>query len=231
MPRFTKDLSVHYPMLDASINIGHRLFEHGHSRTAFSYFVSLALQGDPDAQFNVGLCYSDGNGVEKNLRKSIEWFTLAASQGHADAQYNLGLMYLKGEGVPRNIHKSIDWFSLAARQSHVNAEINLGAIFAKGDGVAVDLQQAYKWIYRASKKGSGIAQFYLGVMYHNGEGVQKNDIFAHVWWNISASISGHENARKRRDHLEAVGMSSSEISSARQIAREYFIQLVELPLR
>ena len=113
----------------------------------------------------------------------------------------------------------------------MNAEINLGAIFARGDGVHVDLHQAYKWIYRASKRGSGIAQFYLGVMYYNGEGTPKDNIHAHVWWNISASISSHENARKSRDLLEEESMSSSEIFSARQIAREYFTQQVELPSR
>ena len=231
MRRHCKYLPVHYPTFDASLDIGQSLFGKNDSKTAFSHFVSLGLQGDPDSQFNVGLCYSSGNGVERNLRKSIEWYSLAASQGHADAQYNLGLMYLEGDGIPKNSHKAIEWFNRAAKHSHVNAEINLGAIFAKGDGVHVDLQQAYKWIYRASKRGSGIAQFYLGIMHFNGEGTPQDNIYAHVWWNISASISGHKNAQKSRDRLESESMSSSEISSAKQIAREYFTQQVELPSR
>ena len=230
MDRHLRDLQPNYPRLDVSLNRGLYALEQGDLTTAFSHFLSLGLQGDPEAQFNLGLCYSEGIGVVANLRKSLEWYVLAASSGYADAQYNLGMMYLEGNGVPQNSHKSINWLSRAAEQNHMNAQINLGAIYAKGDGVPVDLKRALKWLRSAAKHGSGVAQFYLGVMYYNGEGTKQSKTSAYVWWNISASISGNENSLKGRSMLEQ-SMSLTEISEARQVSREIFTEHVELTVQ
>ena len=39
---------------------------------------------------NVGCCYKDGTGVEKDLVEAVRCYKLAADQGHAVAQINLG---------------------------------------------------------------------------------------------------------------------------------------------
>jgi len=48
-----------------------------------------ANQGYSIAQFNLGLCYEKGEGVEKNISKAIELYTLAAKQGNEMAIKNL----------------------------------------------------------------------------------------------------------------------------------------------
>ena len=48
-----------------------------------------AEQGDAMAQFNLGQCYTNGTGVEKDEQKAVEWYKKAAEQGHAGAQFNL----------------------------------------------------------------------------------------------------------------------------------------------
>ena len=59
--------------------------------------------GLPEAQYNLGLMYTCGDGVEKDLAKGIEWMRIAGGEGgYAGAQNYLGLFYEKGIGVKRN---------------------------------------------------------------------------------------------------------------------------------
>ena len=52
-----------------------------------------ANQGDPQAQFDLGWAYGEGEGVAQDDSQSVHWYQLAANQGHANAQFNLGVMY------------------------------------------------------------------------------------------------------------------------------------------
>ena len=65
-----------------------------------------ARQGDPDAQFQLGLIYCRGEGVPTDHGEAAKWFRAAALQGHAGAQNNLGSMYLEGRGVRGDIVKA-----------------------------------------------------------------------------------------------------------------------------
>ena len=38
----------------------------------------IAKQGDPEAQFNLGLCYNNGTGIEQDYKKTVKWFLKAA---------------------------------------------------------------------------------------------------------------------------------------------------------
>ena len=69
-----------------------------------------AEQGLAEAQYNLGVMYQHGGGVDVNYKKAIEWFEKAAEQGVADAQYNLGVMYYDGLGVDVNYKKAIEWY-------------------------------------------------------------------------------------------------------------------------
>ena len=40
----------------------------------FNDIAKDAEQGDSDAQFNLGLCYFNGDGVEKDLEQAVNWF-------------------------------------------------------------------------------------------------------------------------------------------------------------
>lgn len=42
--------------------------------------VRKAENGDPEAQYQVGICYKDGKGVERSLDDAIKWLSLSAGQ-------------------------------------------------------------------------------------------------------------------------------------------------------
>ena len=65
----------------------------------FRSYRKAAEQDLADAQFNLGLMYEGGRGVEQDNAKAAEFYCKAAEQGVVDAQFNLGLMCADGKGV------------------------------------------------------------------------------------------------------------------------------------
>ncbi|MCP4253868.1 MAG: sel1 repeat family protein, partial [Candidatus Scalindua sp.] len=63
---------------------------------AASLFQILALKGEADAEYQLGVFFQLGRGVPKDHAKAIEWYKKASKQGHMRAQYNLGVMYENG---------------------------------------------------------------------------------------------------------------------------------------
>ena len=52
--------------------------------------IKKAEEGDVDAQFQLGLAYYNGDGINKNYRKAYYWFQKAIEQGNGDAQNYIG---------------------------------------------------------------------------------------------------------------------------------------------
>lgn len=73
-------------------------------------------------QFEIGLRYENGKGVEKNLKQAAKWYRRAAEQGHTKAQYNLASLYENGQGVKKNLQQAMKWYKKAAEQSKVHVK-------------------------------------------------------------------------------------------------------------
>ena len=74
------------------------------------------------AQFNLGLLFKNGFGVEANLVQAVYWLEKAANHGHADAQYELGLCLEGGIGVKKDLTLALSRFKEAADQGHKDAQ-------------------------------------------------------------------------------------------------------------
>ncbi|KKL46537.1 hypothetical protein LCGC14_2344550, partial [marine sediment metagenome] len=44
------------------------------------------------AQYNLGVCYKNGEGVKQDQKEAVRLYKLAADQGHADAKKRLAKM-------------------------------------------------------------------------------------------------------------------------------------------
>ena len=78
--------------------------------------TNAANQGNPEAQFTLGLLHVAGLGVIKDEAQAINWYRKAAKQNHADAQFNLGLMYITGRGVEQNHGQAVQWLELLPKK-------------------------------------------------------------------------------------------------------------------
>jgi len=72
---------------------GEEAYADGNYELAFSEFTKAAEQGDMNAQFNLGVMYEEGHGVEQSDLKAGEWYQLAADNGHSEAPMALQLLY------------------------------------------------------------------------------------------------------------------------------------------
>ena len=161
---------------------------------AFSYFKKSAEQRLAKAQFNLGLMYDEGQGVDQDNKQAVYWYRKAAEQGHARAQNNLGLMYGKGQGVNQDNKQAVYWYRKAAEQGLAEAQFNLGSMYEKGQGVERDNKQAVYWHRKAAEQGYARAQCNLGLMYKYSQGVERDSKQAVYWFRKSAE-QGNANAQ------------------------------------
>ncbi len=81
---------------------------------AAGWFRKAAQQNDAEAQFNLGACYQNGEGVAKDYAEAAKWFRRAAEQNYADAQLSLGGCHYLGQGAAKDHVEAYAWISLAA---------------------------------------------------------------------------------------------------------------------
>ena len=63
-------------------------FEQNYKESA-KWFAKAAAKGDVISQFYMGVCYCNGQGVDKNYSKSVEWFSKASDNNMDDAKEHL----------------------------------------------------------------------------------------------------------------------------------------------
>jgi hypothetical protein len=148
---------------------------------------TLAAQGSPWAQTQLGQLYANGRGVPQDYATARGWYEKSAAQGHAGAQTQLGQLYADGRGVPRDYKKARQWWEQAALQGNAQAQFNLGQLYANGRGMAQDYTTARGWYEKAAVQGHAWAQAQLGQLYANGRGVPQDYATARGWYEKSAA--------------------------------------------
>ena len=148
--------------------------------------LKAAEQGNPYAQYNIGLRYAQGEGIGQNLEVAAKWYLKAAEQGHTEAQCSLGICYVKGEGIEKNPEEAVKWFRKAAEQGNPRGQCNLGLSYAQGLVVMKNPAEAIKWFRKSAEQGYARGQFNLGFSYATGRGVEKNPTEAVKWYRMAA---------------------------------------------
>lgn len=68
-----------------------------YSKPQINWLLDAAERGFLDEQYELAMCYFEGNGLEKDYAKAVEWFRKAAEQGNKDAKEHLEEMSRRGE--------------------------------------------------------------------------------------------------------------------------------------
>ena len=126
---------------------------------AASDYEDAAAEGDSKAQYNLGLCYLNGDGIIQNDKNAFEWFKKAADHGYPHAECMVGLCYAFGKGVNQNDKKALEYFKKAANKDIAEAYYNLGWFNENGKGgLPADVEEAKKWYQKAADKEHGLAK-------------------------------------------------------------------------
>jgi TPR repeat protein len=120
----------------------------------------LAVEGDADAAYSLGLQYYCGDtndGVAIDYGEAFKWFRKSAARNHADAQWFLGGCYAAGKGITKDEVEAVKWYRKSAEQGNRDALYDLGFCYQYGEGVQKDEVEAYKWYSIAVAQGAGRA--------------------------------------------------------------------------
>lgn len=163
---------------------------------AAEWFRKAAEQGNADAQYNLGMAYYKGDGVDRDRQAALMWFKKAADAGVALAQYNFGAMCIKGKEEDANELLGVKYIRKAAEQGNVMAENFLGFLSFKGsESVPKDYEVALHWWTIAAEQGDPEAMNGLGFMYACGMGVKKDIPTAQIWFQRAMEY-GSANAEE-----------------------------------
>jgi len=112
-----------------------------------------AVNGDVNAQFELGLMYIHGDAVLKDSTRGVEWLHRAAEQDHIGAQLRLADMYLRGVELQQDAAEAFRWYLRAARRGDAQAQYMLGNLYRAGSGVRENFTEARRWYAAAAKQG------------------------------------------------------------------------------
>lgn len=119
-------------------------------RDELDKWMLQAYEGDRDAQFKVGVLFTNNQFDPPDYEHAVYWYKQAARQGHVLAQYNLGHQYLAGVGVAKNEKSGVRWWLAAAKQDHALAQFNVGRAYYLGIGLEQDHKRSKYWFRRAA---------------------------------------------------------------------------------
>ena len=148
------------------------------------------------AQYFLGQCCKNGDGMEMNEMEAVRFFRKAAEAGYAEAQFELGLCYLNGNGVKKDNEEGHKWLRKAVDQGHEGAEtvLTMESIMGKAavgslsenENVSPAKLHELDFVRKAAEQGDANAQFRLGEMYVNGFDGEEDESEAVKWYRMAA---------------------------------------------
>ena len=94
--------------------------------SAKRFFTQAANQGSIEANYQLGLLYSNSNYDGYNRPTATSYFLKAANANHVEAMYQAGMMYLGTDNASAK-----QWFTRAAEKGHQQAKAQLDQLGVK----------------------------------------------------------------------------------------------------
>lgn len=130
-----------------------------------------AKQGDPEAMYELGRKYYEGDEVKKNRRYARLWWEKAAKKGDPKAMANSAAICAEEAEVEQDKktarelwEKARYWWERAAAEGDIGAMYDLGVMYDEGDAVAPDKERARYWWQKAARKGHVRADLFLQLL-------------------------------------------------------------------
>jgi TPR repeat protein len=181
---------------------------HQYARRAMRHYSEQQIIG-------FGLCYFQGNGVQRDEVEAASWFMYAANEGGSQARQHLkgcsaralmalGEKYQRGNGVEKNETTAAMLFVLAAEKKYPGARQKLetcspqaltylGTKYQHGwNGIEKNEKSAAMLYDLAASKGFDEAQFELGKCFEEGRGVKQNLRQAAQHYELAATQNNTE---------------------------------------
>jgi len=164
---------------------------------------AAAAAGDPMAQWQLGLMYESGEGVEQDKAKAFGYFAQIADQ-HADTApkgieadivahsfVKMGEYYKAGvpeAGIPQDDDYATKLILHAASYfGDADAQFKVGELYLDSAELGDNPIQSARWLSLAARKGHAGAQAKLGNILFNGDGnLEANPVEGLMWLTVAS---------------------------------------------
>ena len=144
----------------ADVKAGTDAWNRGDYGTAVKEWRQPAINGNAEAQFNLGQAYKLGRGVPPDPKLAGEWFLKAAQQGNVQAEDNYGIVLFQyGDR-----QKAFPYLQKSANRGEPRAQYLVATALFNGDFGTKDWPRAYALMTRAAAAGLGSAATSLAQM-------------------------------------------------------------------
>lgn len=155
------------------------VFAKRNAKMAVDWFIRAKNCGDDFfALYNLGLCYENGIGVDRDVVKAVKYYKEAALNGCEKAMYKI-FEYCEANQRPNDAKR---WLKASAEKGYYKAQFEWGRMCLE----AKDLSTAVKMFSSASNMGYSIARLYLGFCYEVGDGIEKDEQRAFQCYRLAA---------------------------------------------
>ncbi len=154
---------------------------------AMQIFLSLAITGNADAQYESGRCFSNGWGVNRDSVEAVQWYSKAAAKKHPMALGMMGYMHQQGlGGLKVDLTKAVEFYQQAADKGDPLGTCRLGFCYLNGTGLGKDPAKAFELMTQAAEKNLPLAMNELGSMYLMGIGCTQDEAQAKKYIEAAA---------------------------------------------
>jgi len=105
------------------------------SVNVFQAKLDDASAGHIPSQYEVGMAYLKGIGVESDMKQAAKWLRRAAMNDHSEAQYQLSQLYRDGVGIEKNPRRALEWLKIAASAGVRDAQKELRSMHLSGSSL------------------------------------------------------------------------------------------------
>ena len=137
----------------ADTKAGVDAWSRGEYETAVKEWRPAAVDGDADAQFNLGQAYKLGRGVKTDLDVALDWYRKAAAQGHLQAADSCGHLLHYQQKIP----EALPFLIASSDRGEPRAQYLLATELFNGVYINKDWVRAYALMSRASSAGMASA--------------------------------------------------------------------------
>jgi len=185
-------------------------FQQYNPQRAFQIYMSRALNGEKEAMNAVGILYSKGIGVEKNMLLSEFWFKKSALAGYHKAWVNLGMLKKTCSTDSLGYSKAVDCFKIAVIHQETSAYYALGYMYYKGLGCGQDYHLALSHFKAGSAKGRPDCLYFIGLCFKYGNGVTANADSATCYIDSAARMGYRQANNELYFNLQTVNNNSAK---------------------
>lgn len=112
-------------------NAGMNAYELGNHKEAYDFLIQDDT--DPRCAFALAVIFYNGQGVERDFKKSTHYYSIASDAGITPAQVSAGFAYANAMGVPQDFEKAVHYLKQASNTGEASAKVTLAEIYAMGE--------------------------------------------------------------------------------------------------